>query len=298
MSNDRDVYKTRFRVRQRTPRGEMSVGGVRPTSVPVRLEDVSVIFTSAHGAQRTRVLNDISLTCAPGEFVVLIGPSGCGKTTVLNVLAGLVEVDRGVVEVLGMTPRAARPRLGYMLARDALLPWRTALRNVEFSLEIHGVARSERRAIAHRYLELLGLSHAEGLYPWQLSQGMRQRVALARTWASGPEVLLMDEPFSALDAQTRTSVRQEFLAVWERERRSVVFVTHDLDEAILLGDRVVLLNHGNIQLDATVPFSRPRNAFELQGDAEFVAFRRQLWDTLVIPSVASCREASAHRSAG
>ena len=248
---------------------------------PFRLDALSVEFPpDSPGAEPNRVLSDVSLTCKPGEFVVLIGPSGCGKTTMLNVLAGLVKPTAGAAAVLGVTPSEARSRIGYMLARDALLPWRTALKNAEFSLEIRGVPRRERRERARRYLRLVGVAHAERRYPWQLSQGMRQRVALARTWASDPELLFMDEPFSALDAQTRTVVRDEFLTIWERDRRTVVFVTHDLTEAILLADRVVVLNHGEIQLDARVPFPRPRRSFELQGDPEFQKFHRELWELL------------------
>jgi NitT/TauT family transport system ATP-binding protein len=251
------------------------------TLPPVRFDHLSVEFPSdAKGGAPNRVISDVSLTCEPGEFVVLIGPSGCGKTTALNVLAGLIEPSEGDVQVLGVTPREARSQLGYMLARDALLPWRTALGNVEFALEIRGVERSTRCTIAREYLELVGLDHAARRYPWQLSHGMRQRVALARTWATDPKLVLMDEPFSALDAQTRSSVREEFLRIWERERHSVVFVTHDLNEAILLGDRIVLLNHGEVQLDARVPFDRPRDALHLQELPEFHDFRRQLWELL------------------
>jgi ABC-type nitrate/sulfonate/bicarbonate transport system ATPase subunit len=242
----------------------------------VELRSLSVAFGEEVQSLR-RVVHDLDLVCAAGEFVVLIGASGCGKTTVLNAIAGLIEPTAGEVRVLGGSPRAARNRLGYMLARDALLPWRTAARNVAFSLEIHGTARSERRDLAERYLNMMKLGDAANKYPWQLSQGMRQRVALARTWASEPELILMDEPFSALDAQTREMVRGEFLHLWERDRRSVVFVTHDLTEALLMADRVVVLREGRICLDQEVPFARPREAAELEEIAEFRSIRRELW---------------------
>jgi NitT/TauT family transport system ATP-binding protein len=245
----------------------------------VEILGLTVEFDS-EGQKRHLVVDNLSLTCEPGEFLVLIGPSGCGKTTVLNTLAGLITPTSGTVSLLGKEPREARGNLGYMLARDAMLPWRTALRNVEFSLEIHGLPRPERRAQAEKYLRLMKLDHAMQRYPWQLSHGMRQRVALARTWASEPDVILMDEPFSALDAQTRDGVRDEFLRIWESERKTVVFVTHDLNEAALLGDRIVLLNHGRIQLDERVPFERPRRASDLDTDPDFVKFRHTLWEAL------------------
>ncbi|WP_157157335.1 ABC transporter ATP-binding protein [Diaminobutyricimonas sp. LJ205] len=240
------------------------------------LTDVTVTFPTPEGGSRN-ILDEFSIEARPGEFLVLIGRSGCGKTTVLNLLAGLLTENSGRVSVLGTTPRAARSRLGYMFARDALLPFRTATGNVELGLEVRGVPRAERRRRAINLLDRLGLSHAKSLYPWQLSQGMRQRVALARTWATQPKLILMDEPFAALDAQTRESVRSEFLAMWERERSAVVFVTHDLNEALLMGDRVVVMGTGGkVVADVELPFSRPRDASELPFTEEFRALERRL----------------------
>ncbi|TFC74898.1 ABC transporter ATP-binding protein [Cryobacterium sp. TMS1-20-1] len=250
--------------------------GSGPEPGGISVTDVTVSFTSPDGASRT-VLDKFSIETRPGEFLVLIGRSGCGKTTVLNLLAGLVEADSGEITVVGSPPRAARAKLGYMFARDALLPFRTAIENVELGLEVRRIPRSERRQKATALLALLGLSHAGGLYPWQLSQGMRQRVALARTWALAPQLVLMDEPFAALDAQTRESVRGEFLEMWERERSAVVFVTHDLTEALLMGDRVVVMGAGGkVAADVTLPFARPRDPAELPFTDEFRALERQL----------------------
>lgn len=240
------------------------------------LENVTVTFPTPEGGTRN-ILDGFSLRARPGEFVVLIGRSGCGKTTVLNLLAGLLAPNSGSISVLGTTPRAARSRLGYMFARDALLPFRTATGNAELGLEVRGAPRAERRRKAVAMLERLGLGHAKTLFPWQLSQGMRQRVALARTWVAQPKLILMDEPFAALDAQTRESVRTEFLELWERERSAVVFVTHDLNEALLMGDRVVVMGTGGkVIADVELPFARPRDPGELPFTEEFRALERQL----------------------
>lgn len=225
------------------------------------------------------VLNSVSLDIDPGSFVVLVGRSGCGKTTLLNAIAGMEVPDEGTIDVLGRTPREARRSVGYMPARDALMPWRTAQKNVEYPLELRRVGRAERRRIALEQLEKLHLGEAAGRWPWQLSHGMRQRVALARTWAPNPDLLLMDEPFAALDAQTRASAQRELLDIWERDRKTVVFVTHDLSEALLLADRVVLLGDAKVIRDLEVPFGRPRT-LEVSMSSEFQALRHELWELI------------------
>jgi NitT/TauT family transport system ATP-binding protein len=224
------------------------------------LDRAEVVF-EVPGAPPRRALDGVSIDVRDGELLVLVGRSGCGKTTVLNLLVGLVDNTGGSVTVLGDTPRKARSSIGYMFARDALLPWRTARRNVEFAVELRrpNLSRHERRDVALRYLEELGVGHAANQYPWQLSQGMRQRVALARTWAIEPEILLMDEPFAALDAQTRTSAQTMFLESWARHRRTVVFVTHDLHEAILLSDRIIVMDQGRVVDETTIELPRPRD---------------------------------------
>jgi NitT/TauT family transport system ATP-binding protein len=246
------------------------------TTTNPRLEPAIELHGVTHGFSET-VLDDLDLVVPRGQFICLVGASGCGKTTVLNMLAGLIPPQSGDVRVLGTTPRGARRSIGYMFARDALLPWRTAIRNVELGLEFRGTPRIERREIALRNLERVGLGKHAHKYVWQLSQGMRQRVALARTWATDPDLLLMDEPFAALDVQTRLSLESAFLDIWEASGKTAVFVTHDLSEAIALADRVVLLGHGRILADIDVPFARPRELVKLSARPEFQDIYQELW---------------------
>ena len=277
-----------------TPATQRHSGTMRPTGasddgvsdsgrgVAATLKGVSVAFVDPKTKRPKFVLQNFDFECGRGEFVVLVGRSGCGKTTVLNILAGLLTPNGGTVEVLGKSPRAARTKIGYMFARDALMPWRRAGQNVELPLERDGVDPAERQRRAEAMLARLGLEGKSALYPWQLSQGMRQRVALARTWVSGPELLLMDEPFAALDAQTKVEVRAEFLKIWEEARRSVVFVTHDLSEALLLGDRIVMLGTGGKEIvNLKVPFQHPRDVAELPFTKEFRELEHELSQKLL-----------------
>lgn len=240
-----------------TPQEDPSPG------IVVSLRDLDVEFAGADGVGR-RVIDGVHLDIPRGQFIALVGHSGGGKTTILNTINGLIEPTGGRVSVLGTDPVSARARMSLIPARDALLPWRSAIRNVEYGLEIRGVSKAERRARARKYLDLLGLSDAADRWPWQLSQGMRQRVALARAWALEPELLLMDEPFAALDAETREIVRSEFRSLLDDgANRTVVLVTHDLEEAALLADRVVVLSGGRLAEDFAVPA-------ELRADPEAV----------------------------
>ena len=246
------------------------------TGAAIALSGVTVAYPTQSHEART-VLSGIDLTIPRGEFTALVGRSGCGKTTLLNLIAGLTEPSAGSVTVLGTEPRAARKQLGFMLARDALLPWRTARRNVEYGLELRGVARAKRREVALHWLEAVHLLHAQHHWPWQLSQGMRQRVALARTWALDPAVLLMDEPFAALDVNTRVSAQKKFLELWQaEEHRTVVFVTHDLGEAIALADRVVLLGGGRVLDDVPVEIDRPRDLPMITSDPRYLRLYERL----------------------
>lgn len=236
---------------EQSERAAEAVG--RATHLAVSLQRLSVTFTQSDGAEH-EVLRGLNLEVPRGQFIALVGRSGGGKTTILNVLTGLVTPTSGEVGVLGLRPSEARSHIGFVPARDALLPWRNALRNVEYGLELRGVPRAERKRIAAHYLALVGLADAGYRWPWQLSQGMRQRVALVRAWAIEPELLLMDEPFAALDADTRQSVRAKFRTLLQDgPPRTVVFVTHDLDEAVLMADRVVVLSGGKIAADTMVP---------------------------------------------
>ncbi|MDI3389150.1 ABC transporter ATP-binding protein [Streptomyces sp. B-S-A8] len=244
-------------------------GGTHRTDA-VTFEQVTVAFPAADGGVRT-ILQDLDLAIPAGQFLAVVGRSGCGKTTMLNMAAGLVEAADGTVTVLGSTPQAARKRMGFMLARDALLPWRTASGNVQYGLELRGVQpAADRKATASRWLSAVHLADHEKHYPWQLSQGMRQRVALARTWALDPELLLMDEPFAALDVNTRRSAQDRFLDLWQREEhRTVMFVTHDLGEAVALADRVVLMGEGGVLDDVMVDIERPRDLTRIAMDSAY-----------------------------
>jgi len=235
-----------------------------------------------HGYAGRPVLTDIDLTVGDGEFLAVVGPSGCGKTTLLNVLAGLEPVQAGTVSVSGKPPRAGRRDVGYMLARDCLLPWRRAIDNAGLALETHGVGKAERNKKANAALTAVGLAHATDLYPAQLSHGMRQRVALARVFAAAPDVILLDEPFSALDPQNRVLVQDAFLGVWEKQRCTVVLITHDLGEAICLADRVVVMSAspGRIKNVYDVPLQRPRSAADLRGAPDFHQLYEAMWADL------------------
>ena len=230
--------------------------------------NVSVKFKLSGGGS-TLAMNNVSIELKEGELLVFVGKSGSGKTTALNVLAGLVEATDGTATVLGKLPTDAREQMGYMFARDALMPWRSAKKNVEFGLELKGLPPAERESRAKHYLNMVHLGELAENYPSQLSQGQRQRVALARTWAPEPKIMLMDEPFAALDAQTRESVQEEFLRIWAKDRRSMVFVTHDINEAICLADRIIVFSSGAIIEEIPIPFERPRDLIELSAEAHF-----------------------------
>jgi NitT/TauT family transport system ATP-binding protein len=263
---------------------------VGPSTVSIK--SVNVQFAGQAGEAQRPVLSDFSLDAADGEFIALIGPSGCGKTTILNFVAGLVKPTSGSVALFGTPPRTGRSDVGYMFARDALMPWRTARHNVELGLELRKFPKHERRARAIALLEQVHLGPAADKYPAELSQGMRQRVALARTWAANPRLLLMDEPFAALDAQTRASVRDGFLEIWdEAQRKTVLFVTHDISEALLLADRVVTIGHGALLTDVRVPFERPRSQAELLKLPEYQDLYDKLHRDLAVTRL--CRAGAA-----
>lgn len=247
----------------------------------VQLSGVSVGFP-VPGKGNVLAVDDIDLAAEQGEFVAIVGPSGCGKTTVLNMLAGLLRPTTG--EVLRHDKPVLGPSrdIGYMLARSALTPWRTARRNVEIGLEIRGVSRQERRRKAMHLLRLLKIDHFADAYPGQLSHGMQQRVAIARTLAIDPDLWLMDEPFGALDAQTRVAVQSEFLTLWEGSPKTVIFVTHDLSEAVLLADRVVVMTArpARIKYTAIVDVERPRRPADQLFDPQLEEIERTIWKEL------------------
>ena len=246
----------------------------------VSLIDVSKRFTLRIDGdlQNVHALERLSFTVRDGEVVALIGPSGCGKTTALRIAMGLETASSGRVTVDGAQVDGCGYDRGMVFQHAELLPWLTALKNVEFGLEMKGVRGPELRETAQRYLALVGLQDSGNRRPYQLSGGMQQRVGIARALAIDPKVLLMDEPFGALDAQTREILQGELIDIHARTRKTILFVTHDLDEAVLLADRVVVMQHGSVQEIMHVPLPRPRGDVEaLRGSAAFGETRYRLW---------------------
>jgi NitT/TauT family transport system ATP-binding protein len=253
------------------------------TSAYVSIEHVDMHFDIVRGgtANRIQALDDINLEIDRGEFVCFIGPSGCGKSTLLRIVDGLIRPTRGQVEVGGKICTSPRPDLGVVFQSFNLFPWRTVAANVALGLENQKMSKRERRATAGRWLELVGLAGFEDFYPGQLSGGMQQRVGLARALAIEPEILLMDEPFGSVDAQTRLIMQNELLRIWAGNRKTVIFVTHDVEEALFLGDRVVTFSQrpGHVLDVIDVPFPRPR-LDTLRGDPDFALLKEQLWEKL------------------
>ncbi len=246
----------------------------------VDLIDVSKRFTlRVDGVQQTvAALSHLNFSVSDGEIVALIGPSGCGKTTALRIAMGLEAASGGQVTVDGVAINGCGHDRGMVFQHAALLPWLTALENVMFGLEMKGMRGAELREAAQRYLALVGLKDSTNRRPYQLSGGMQQRVGIARALAIDPKVLLMDEPFGALDAQTRETLQGELIEIHARTRKTILFVTHDLDEAVLLADRVVVMQHGSVQEIMDVNLPRPRGDLgALRGSAEFADTRYRLW---------------------
>jgi NitT/TauT family transport system ATP-binding protein len=249
----------------------------------VSLIDVSKRFAlRIDGSVHTvRALDRLSFTVRDGEVVALIGPSGCGKTTALRIAMGLETASAGRVTVDGAEVTGCGHDRGMVFQHAELLPWLTALKNVEFGLEMKGLRGATLRDTAMRYLTLVGLADSFNRRPYQLSGGMQQRVGIARALAIDPKVLLMDEPFGALDAQTREALQGELLQIHARTNKTILFVTHDLDEAVLLADRVMVMQHGRLQEIVTVPLPRPRDDLaKLRGTDEFAHTRYHIWQAL------------------
>jgi NitT/TauT family transport system ATP-binding protein len=242
----------------------------------LRIEDVTLRFLPKGGKPVT-ALDRISLDVAEEEFSVIVGPSGCGKSSLLRLVAGLIEPSAGMISLDGkVVTRPGRDR-GMVFQSYTLFPWLTVQDNVEFGLKLGGMALAERKRIAKRYIEQVGLNGFEKSYPKQLSGGMMQRVALARALANDPEILLMDEPFGALDSQTRSLMQELLLNIWEQSHKTVLFITHDIDEAILLGDRVHVMTArpGRIKEVVEIDIPRPRNV-DVLTSIEFIAIKRRI----------------------
>jgi sulfonate transport system ATP-binding protein len=228
-------------------------------------------------------VRDVSFTVEAGRFVSLVGPSGCGKSTLLGMIAGLVSVSEGRITIGGRPVEGGvPPDIGYLFQRDTLLPWKTALQNVVLPLTIRGTPAADARARALEWMKRVGLSGFEAYYPHQLSGGMRKRVSLATTLIYGPTVLLMDEPFGALDVQTRNMMENELLDLWAETRNTVLFVTHDLEEAIALSDEVIVMtaSPGRVKASYPIELARPRNVVEIRFREEFTRLYEQIWQDL------------------
>ena len=251
------------------------------------LADITCRFASRDERSHAYIaVANASLTIGRGEFVSVVGPTGCGKSTLLNVAAGLLEPSSGTVEVFGerlMAADGVNRRAGYMFQADALMPWRTGIGNVVAGLEFRGVPSAQAVAQGEEWLRRVGLAGFGDRYPHQMSGGMRKRLALAQTLILSPDILLMDEPFSALDVQTRQLMENELLALWAEDRKSVLFITHDLEEAIALSDRVVVLSAGPGTRpigDFKVDLPRPRDVSEIRMTPAFLDLHREIWGVM------------------
>jgi NitT/TauT family transport system ATP-binding protein len=246
------------------------------------LEQITVTFVSPDGGRYTAV-REATLRVQPGEFVSVVGPTGCGKSTLLNIAAGLLRPSAGKVEVLGAPLDGLNSNAGYLFQSDALMPWRTARANVTAGLEFRGVERSQAAARADEWLQRVGLRGFGDRYPHQLSGGMRKRVALAQTLILDPQIILMDEPFSALDIQTRQLMENHLLELWSANRKSVLFITHDLEEAISLSDRVVVLSAGPASHpigEFPIDLPRPRDVAEIRLTPRFIEIHSLIWHAM------------------
>ena len=254
------------------------------SAIKIRARDVRMDFAIADERgrkQQIAALQDFNLDISEGEFFTLLGPSGCGKSTFLNVLAGLARKTGGSISIDGQPASGINREQGVVFQGYALFPWRTVLQNIEVGLEIRKIPKRERRETAEQFLHLVGLAGFGQRYPHELSGGMRQRVAIARSLAYSPSLLLMDEPFAALDAQTREILQSELLRIWEQHKTTIVFITHSLDEAIYLSDRIAVMTHrpGRIKSVLDIALPRPRPA-EIRHAPAFVQLREQAWDVL------------------
>jgi NitT/TauT family transport system ATP-binding protein len=244
-------------------------------SAAIGIEDLGKVFTRK--GESVEVLAHVDLQIERGSFVALVGRSGCGKSTLLNAIAGLIPATSGRITFDGTLAAYPRADVGYMTQKETLLPWRTVLQNVVMPLELAGIARTERESRARELLRVVGLAHAMQRYPRELSGGMQRRASLARMLARDPHILLLDEPFGALDAQIRADLQTELLRLWQGSQKTVLFVTHDIDEALMLADRAIVLREGGrIVLDRSVDFSRPRDLRVVRSEAAFGAMHDEL----------------------
>ena len=264
------------------PAGAKKIGAGSGDVPAVSLSDVTVAFRLADGRNYTAV-ESASLNVAAGEFVSIVGPTGCGKSTLLNVVAGLMQPSKGTSSIFGAPLEGINRQAGYLFQADALFPWKTALENIAIGLEVAGEARQEARSQAASWLKRVGLAGFGDRYPHMLSGGQRKRIGLAQVLIRDPRILLMDEPFGPLDAQTRLIMGNLLLELWNADRKAVLFVTHELEEAIALSDRVVIMSAGpaaRIIGNWTVELPRPRDMAEIRLEPAFHQLHRDIWMTL------------------
>lgn len=240
--------------------------------VVLRLEHICQSYVVED--QVRQVVDDVSFDVYKNEFLVLLGPGHCGKSVLLNIIAGLEKAVSGMTLLDGQMLKGADRKISMVFQRLALLPWKTVMGNVEFGLQMAGVSKEERRAAAQKYIDLVGLHGFEKSYPNQLSGGMKQRVGIARAYAVNPEILLMDEPFGQLDAQTRYAMQEEILRIWQQEKKTVIFVTNNIEEAVYLGDRIILLSNcpAHVKEEYEITLQKPRNTL----DQEFLQIRKRI----------------------
>ncbi len=247
--------------------------------VLMKINNLTKVFQTSskrRGNLETKAIDDFSLEIYNKEFICFIGPSGCGKTTFLRLIAGLIKPTSGEITIAGTPVMGPGPERGMVFQMIGLMPWLTVLKNVEFALELRNFAQSGRRQKALDAIEMVGLSDFIDYYPHEISGGMQQRVGIARALAVEPQILLMDEPFGALDAITRGQLQDDLLTLWEHHKKTVLFVTHSIDEAILLSDRIIILSKGRYQQAIQNPLPRPRHRSELIGDPKMLEMKQRL----------------------
>ncbi|MEZ5644901.1 MAG: ABC transporter ATP-binding protein [Burkholderiaceae bacterium] len=250
----------------------------------IDLKGVACTFVSKDNpGQRYTAVSDVDLTVGAGEFVSVVGPTGCGKSTLLNVAAGLLTPSKGSVKIFGQPLSGINARAGYMFQAESLMPWRTGLENVMAGLQFRGLSDREARVQAEDWLRRVGLGGFGDRFPHQMSGGMRKRASLAQTLVMDPDIILMDEPFSALDIQTRQLMENEVLDLWQSKKKAVLFITHDLDEAIAMSDRVVILSAGPASHpigEFHIDIKRPRDVAEVKSTPRFLELHAAIWDVL------------------
>ncbi|HEC63711.1 MAG TPA: ABC transporter ATP-binding protein [bacterium] len=236
---------------------------------------VRKVYSTAEG-EKLEVLKDIDFEIYENDFVSLVGPSGCGKTTLLRMIAGLEPITKGEIILDGKTIKGPSRERGMIFQQDAILPWRTVIKNVEYGLELRGLEEKKRREIAMKHIKLVDLESFTNYFPKELSGGMKKRVALAMVFANNPEIILCDEPFGSLDYPTKINLQKELVQIWEKEKNTLIFVTHDLEEALFVSNRILVVFQKKIVEDIQIPFSRPRTN-ELRNVPEFIKLKTRLW---------------------